>query len=199
MTALSADLPARLRDRAPGAIDELYDLYGTMVYRFLAGMVSDTGIAEDLTQETFLRCWRSAKKFTGGRGTLGMWLTAIARNLARDHFRSSSAKFRRRLLELTPECPCAEESTDASMLRWDCGRRLDEAFAKLSPSQREIVDLAYYQGFSQSEISRKLHRPLGTVKTRARGALLVLREAMAGQTSPVSGVCLGAPPARTAR
>src|ERR1700689_4219619 len=94
------ELARRLQAREPGAMADLYDRFGKLAYSVIRGIVRDRAMAEDLVQETFLRVWNQIHGFEAGRGALGPWLLAIARNRAIDHIRSASARVERNAYEL---------------------------------------------------------------------------------------------------
>jgi RNA polymerase sigma-70 factor (ECF subfamily) len=172
-----ADLVRRLKSREPQAMSELYDRYGRLAHSVIYRVVRDAGTAEDLVQETFLRVWNRAASFDQQRGALGPWVLAVARNRAIDYLRSVDGRMAAGALELDRvENPALFTAFDASVLSIDRARRLKEAFEKLSPNQRMVIDLAYYEGLSQSEMAERLKQPLGTVKTWVRSALKTLRD-----------------------
>lgn len=178
-------LAKRLRARDPKAMGEIYDRYGRLVYSLIHRIVRDTGAAEDLTQETFLRIWNRAKAFDAERGALGPWIVIAARNRAIDYLRSSDGRLSARSLELADvEHPSKFNGIEDHALSEDRARRLKEAFDKLTPNQKTVVELAYYEGLSQTEMAERMQQPLGTVKTWVRAALRTLRE-QAGETAAV--------------
>jgi len=169
----------RLKRRDPDALDELYKRYGKLVFSLIVRVVRDSGVAEDLTQETFLRVWNRVQAFDGERGKLGPWLLAIARNRSIDYLRSVDGRMSQSSLELSAsEQPGLFVSMDEEVLNSDRGRKLKAAFEHLSQNQRQVIELAYFEGLSQSEMAAKLNQPLGTVKTWTRAALKVLRESI---------------------
>jgi RNA polymerase sigma-70 factor, ECF subfamily len=172
-----ADLARRLRAREPSAMRDLYDRYGKMIYSVIMRIVRDSGAAEDLVQETFLRIWNRIQAFDQERGALGPWVLAVARNRAIDYLRSTDGRMSAGVLELERlEHPGQFCHIDERALSMDRSRRLQDAFEKLTPQQKTVVELAYYEGLSQSEMAERLQQPLGTVKTWIRSALKVLRE-----------------------
>lgn len=176
-----ADLARRLRARDPHVMAKLYDRYGRLVYSLIYRVVRDTGVAEDLVQETFLRVWNRAQSFDAERGALGPWILTVARNRAIDHLRSTEGRIAAGALELDrAENPAMFADFEDRALTLDRARRLKDAFAKLTPVQREVIELAYYEGLSQTEMAERLKQPLGTVKTWVRTALKVLREQLSG-------------------
>ena len=171
-----AELVQRLQKRDPRALGELYDKYGRLAYSLIFRIVRDTGTAEDLVQETFLRVWNRSAGFDGERGALGGWLLAVARNRAIDYLRSAGGKMRNALeLEETAH-PSLYMDLEKEVLNSDKARRLRKAMETLSTNQREAIELAYFEGLSQTEMAERMGQPLGTVKTWVRTALKHLRE-----------------------
>ena len=171
------DLARRLQSRDAGAMRELYDRYGRLVYSLILRMVRSSAAAEDLVQETFLRVWNRIQAFDQARGALGPWVLAVARNRAIDHLRSADGKMPAEALELDRlEHPGQFCDFEDRALSLDRARRLQEAFEKLTPHQKTVVELAYYEGLSQTEMAERMQQPLGTVKIWVRSALKVLRE-----------------------
>ena len=171
------DLARRLQSRDAGAMRELYDRYGRLVYSLILRMVRNSGAAEDLVQETFLRVWNRIQAFDQERGALGPWVLTVARNRAIDYLRSADGKMSAGALELDRlEHPGQFRDFEDRALSLDRARRLKDAFEKLTPHQKTVVELAYYEGLSQTEMAERMQQPLGTVKTWVRSALKVLRE-----------------------
>jgi RNA polymerase sigma-70 factor (ECF subfamily) len=171
------ELARRLQRRDPDAMADLYDRFGKLAYSVVVAIVRDTGVAEDLVQETFLRVWNRVHAFEAARGALGPWLLAIARNRAIDHLRSSTARMDRNAYELDlREHPSLFVDMEREVLNTDHARLIRKAIAKLSASQQKVIELAYYEGLSQTEIAARMGEPLGTVKTWVRSALKHLRE-----------------------
>ena len=172
-----SDLARRLRGRDAGAMRELYDRYGRLVYSLILRVVRNSGAAEDLVQETFLRVWNRIQAFDPERGALGPWVLTVARNRAIDYLRSTDGRMAAGALELDRlEHPGQYCDFDDRALSLDRARRLKDAFEKLTPNQKTVVELAYYEGLSQTEMAERMQQPLGTVKTWVRSALKVLRE-----------------------
>jgi RNA polymerase sigma-70 factor (ECF subfamily) len=178
------DLAARLKRREPAAMGELYDRYGRLAYSLIYRIVRDVGVAEDLVQETFLRVWNRAQGFDVERGALGPWLLAVARNRAIDYVRSAGGKMARGALELEyAERPALFINFEADVLSQDQARRVRGALQKLNENQRHVIELAYFEGLSQSEMAERMGQPLGTVKTWVRSALKNLREDLGEKTT----------------
>jgi RNA polymerase sigma-70 factor (ECF subfamily) len=171
------NLARGLQRRDPSAMADLYDRFGKIVYSVIFAIVRDGGVAEDLVQETFLRVWNRAKTFDGQQGALGPWLLTIARNRAIDHVRSAGARIDRNAFELDArEHPSLFGDLEREVVNSDQARLIRKAIAKLSENQRKVIQLAYYEGLSQSEMAKRMGQPLGTVKSWVRGALKLLRE-----------------------
>ena len=176
-----ADLVSRLQARDARAMAEIYDRFGRQAYSVILRIVHNPSIAEDLVQETFLRVWSRVSSFDGHRGVLGAWILTVARNRAIDHLRSIDGRMQNSAVELNKlenTSLFADLPTDALTL--DRARRLKAALEKLTPSQRQVIDLAYYEGLSQTEMAERMKQPLGTVKTWTRSALQILRDQLAG-------------------
>jgi RNA polymerase sigma-70 factor (ECF subfamily) len=171
-----AELAERLQRRDAGAMAELYDRYGRLAYSIIIRIVRDPSLAEDLVQETFLRVWNRVQKFDRERGALGPWLLAVARNRAIDYVRSVDGRMARNAYEMVEsESPLLYANLENELLSSDQARRIREALGKLNPNQRNVIELAYFEGMSQTEMAAKLGQPLGTVKTWVRAALKSLR------------------------
>lgn len=175
-----SDLARRLKNRDPHAMADLYGRFGRVAYSLIFRVVRDAAAAEDLVQETFLRVWNRIQSFDQERGALGPWILTVARNRAIDYLRSADGRMSAGALELDRvEHPASFSDLDDSALALDRARRLKSAFEKLNPNQREVIELAYYEGLSQSEMAERMKQPLGTVKTWVRTALKALREELA--------------------
>ena len=173
------ELARRLQRREPDAMATLYDRFGRLAYSVILSIVRDAAIAEDLVQETFLRVWNRAQAFEPGRGALGSWLLAIARNRAIDYVRSSGARMNRNAWELdVREHPSLFVNAERDVLNADHSRRVRAAVEKLTEKQRQVIEFAYYEGLSQTEMAERMGEPLGTVKTWVRTALKNLRESL---------------------
>jgi len=178
-----AELVRRLQKRDPQALGELYDKYGRVAYALIYRIVRDAGTAEDLVQETFLRVWNRAQGFDADRGALGGWLLAVARNRAIDYLRSAGGRMRGALeLEETAH-PSLYLDLEKEVLNADKARRLRKAMEKLSANQRDAIELAYFEGLSQTEMAERMGQPLGTVKTWVRTALKHLRDELGSAVS----------------
>jgi len=167
-------LIARLAKGDESAFLTLYDRHAGHVFALTLRILGDAMLAEEVTQDTFLKLWSRARLFVAERGTLLVWLLTIARRTALDRLRLEA---RRPALssgddpdDLWQNIPDANSNSQEA--RW---RSMHFSVQALPPDQRQVLELAYYQGLSQSEIASLLGWPLGTVKTRLRSALHALR------------------------
>jgi RNA polymerase sigma-70 factor (ECF subfamily) len=170
------ELAERLRRRDGRAMAELYDRYGRLVFSLILRVVRDTAITEDLVQETFLRVWNRVQGFDAEKGALGPWVLAVARNRAIDYLRSAAGRMRNQWEVEESEHPALFTDFEKLLLNSDRVRRIKVALEKLSQNQRSVIELAYFEGLSQTEIAARMGQPLGTVKTWSRAALKALRD-----------------------
>ena len=155
------------------ALSELYDRYAGLIYGAGLRYLGDRGLAEDLVQDVLFSVWRNAASFDPSRGSFAAWIHRITRNRATDLIRRRRARVR----TIGDDAPFESGEKDPA---GDLSRSFDvaSALASLSPAQREILVLAYVEGLSQREISRRTGTPLGTVKSRTTAALRAMRERM---------------------
>jgi RNA polymerase sigma-70 factor (ECF subfamily) len=168
------DLARRLQRRDLEAIGDLYDRFGRLTYSVIVAIVRDAALAEDLLQETFLRVWNRAHAFEPGRGALGPWLLAIARNRAIDRLRADDPGTRERSSLFAD--PALFVGMERGVLDADQSRVIRQAISTLSANQRKVLDLAYYEGLSQNGMAERMDEPLGMVKTWVREAVTHLRK-----------------------
>jgi len=178
------DLVDRLRQRDPQALAELYDRYGRQAYSLILRVVRDTAIAEDLVQETILRVWNRVQALDSERGSLGAWLMTVARNRAIDYLRSTAGRERNSLDVEETNHPALFCDMEPNLLASDKTRRVKAAMEKLSQNQRTAMELAYFEGLSQTEMAERMGQPLGTIKTWVRTALKSLRDELGVAVAP---------------
>lgn len=169
--ATDAELLSRVADRDREAFELLYHRYVRSVFGVALKRLRDRQRAEDAVQETFASIWRSAASYRPERGPAAPWLYAIARNAIVDRFRSQ-ADTGGEVPEIVSGEAGPAERAESSFVSW----RVHRALEHLPQREREVVELAYWSGLSQSEVAEYLHIPLGTVKTRTRSALARLAE-----------------------
>jgi len=174
--ASDGDLIRRVARRDANAFETLYRRYARPVFGLALRRLGDRMRAEDAVQETFAAVWRSARTYRADRGAGAPWLYAVARNAIVDRSRSKTD-----LPGEVPDAPAAEpgpdERAEKSYVSWRVHRALEE----LPPNERDVIELAYYGGLSQSEVADFLNIPLGTVKTRTRSALGRLADMLDGE------------------
>ena len=164
-----AALIERVADRERDAFEELYARYARPVLGLALRRLGDRGRAEDSVQEVFAAVWRSASSYDQSRGPGGAWLYTIARNAIVDVQRKRTVPTVADPPELVATGPAPDEEAESSWDAW----RIHRALEALPESERRVIDLAYFSGFSQSEVADVLDIPLGTVKTRTRSGLSV--------------------------
>jgi RNA polymerase sigma-70 factor, ECF subfamily len=161
------------------ALDLLYDRYGKLVYTTAAQILNNIEEAEEVTQETFLRLWQRSEIYQPKRGSLSGFLFTLARSRALDRLRSRQARqqkiqriqtFSEDVSHYNPPLEFVTVEERSNLVR--------QALKQLSPDDRQLLETAYYEGLSQSEIAKRDGIPLGTVKSRARQALKKLRTSL---------------------
>ena len=160
------------------AMAKLYDTTRRLIYGLVSRIVTDPSAAEEVLLDVYMQAWRQADRYDAERGAPLAWLTTIARSRALDRARSSSQEHRRREpLEVASQ-HAVEGGADEAAFASETRRHVQRALDSLTPEQREVIELAYYGGFSHSEIALELGQPLGTVKTRTRLGMIKLRETL---------------------
>ena len=155
------------------ALAELYDRIGGTAYGLAYRVLRDEALAEDAVQEAFLGLWRSAGSFVPERAKASTWILTLVHRRAVDLVRREQRR-RTEPLEGAPE-PADGSAEEAAWLRLD-RERVQGALAQLPDQQREAIELAYYGGYTQSELADRLGQPLGTIKSRMFAGLTRLRE-----------------------
>jgi RNA polymerase sigma-70 factor, ECF subfamily len=175
-TMSSADdgiLLNRIQRGDEAAIATLFDRYSKLVYSVALRVLRDPAAAEDVLQDIFMQVWRKPESFIATRGSLGAWLTVVARNRSIDSLRRRKPSESVEEISLASSYNVAEEAERNSMME-----RARGVITGLPPEQRKVLEMAFFDGLTHSEIAELTGDPLGTVKTRIRSALLVLRKAM---------------------
>jgi len=166
------------------AMAGLYDRYGQVLYAVAYRIVGERADAEEVVLEAFAQAWRDAPRFDAARGSVAGWLTMIARSRALDLVRARSRRDRitAAAASARPDAPLAmgevRPDPSAGMDHSERRREVRQALEALSAPQRQAIELAYYEGLSQSEIAERLQEPLGTIKTRIRLGMQKLRDAL---------------------
>jgi RNA polymerase sigma-70 factor (ECF subfamily) len=158
------------------ALAELYDRFGRVAYGLALRIVRDPALAEDAVQEGFMAVWRSAARFVAERAKASTWILTLIHRRAVDLVRREEPR-RAEPLDSAPQ-PSGDDTEDEVWLRLR-RTRVQEALGRLPEKQREALELAYYGGFTQSELADRLGEPLGTIKSRMFSGLATLRELLA--------------------
>ena len=158
-----------LKSHDTKAINLLYDNYSHFLYGAIFRIVNSSNIAEEVMQDTFVKAWQHRDSFDSTKGRLSTWLLNIARNKAIDVTRGASWKKSVKTGDLSSAASLTDYSTHPEHI--DLRIWVD----KLNPKHKVLIDLVYFQGFTQHEIAEQLSMPIGTIKTRLRQALMDLR------------------------
>lgn len=173
-------------DGQAGAFEVLFDRHSDAAFSLAYRMCGRRNMAEDVVQEAFFSLWRSGVQYDPARGSVRSWLLRVVHNRTIDAFRRSSAKDSRDVHdEQAAERLAASELTDAEVERREDVREVRSALDELPTEQRQVIEMAYFGGFSHSQIAEMLSLPAGTVKGRMRLGLSKLRITLgdrAGQT-----------------
>ncbi|HLB27074.1 MAG TPA: sigma-70 family RNA polymerase sigma factor [Dehalococcoidia bacterium] len=176
------ELMRRLQYRDKVALEAIFDRYGDLVYTTALRVLRDAQLAEDVSQEIFGRLWRKPGSYVAERGRFLTWLISVTRNRAVDEVRSRGR--RQRHETASPEAqerelPAGSANDPALNAQLaEEARTIRAALSGLPGEQREVIELAYFGGLTQQEISQRLAQPLGTVKTRIRLGMQKLRAAL---------------------
>lgn len=166
-----SELVQLLKQRQQSAFSYLYDNYSAALLSVIVGVVADTELANDVLQEVFIKIWRQIESYDDTKGRLFTWMLNVARNASIDTVRSKSYQNSQQNQELTETTYDAGGTTQIQIDQMG----LRKVVHQLKDEYKILVELAYFQGFTQDEISKILDIPLGTVKTRLRTALIQLR------------------------
>ena len=165
------------------AFSQFYDRYSPIVYSLALRMLRAQSDAEDLLQEIFLQVWRQATVYSAERGSPEAWLINIARSRAIDKLRSIRRRERSFVLTDDPAAAESPDNVETSAGESESKSVMNSALANLPEAQRRVLELAYFDGLSQSEIAARLAEPLGTVKTRMRSGIQRLRGMLGTQAA----------------
>lgn len=175
------DLAALLKRSARGdeaAFAELYDATASRVHGLVVRVVRDRAQADEVTQEVFLEVWRQSSRYDAQRGSALAWLMTIAHRKAVDRVRSAEAATRRDVTyEQRNQVPAHDVTAEAAHASLEA-RRVRAALAHLTDVQREAIELAYFGGYTHTEVAALLDLPVGTAKTRIRDGLIRLRDSI---------------------
>jgi RNA polymerase sigma-70 factor (ECF subfamily) len=153
------------------AMAALFDRYSRVVYSVSLRVLRDASAAEDVVQDVFLRVWRKPESFVSARGSLGGWLAVVARNRSIDTLRRKRPSEQVEEMQLASPFNLADEAERNRLME-----RARTIIRRLPPEQRKTLEMAFFDGLTHTEIAEMTGDPLGTVKTRIRGALTTLRK-----------------------
>lgn len=179
--AVGDPLVALLRRSARGdqtAFGELYDATAARLHGLVLRVVRDPAQADEVTQEAYLEIWRTSARFDATRGSALAWMMTIGHRRAVDRVRSAHAATRRDTHYLSDAREEGPDVTAEAALAGLEARRVRSALATLTPVQREAIELAYFGGYTHTEVAALLDLPIGTAKTRIRDGLIRLRDTM---------------------
>lgn len=170
----------KISKREPSALSELYDRHSTLLYSIIIRILKEKEEAEDILQEVFVNIWERAELYDRNLGNPSAWLCRVARNRAVDRIRSKNYRTRSQesAIENFHEMFVADGANNPEYLA-SLSRQQEEiliALTSLSKEQKELIEFAYFRGFTQSELADHFKLPLGTVKTRIRSAMSILRQ-----------------------
>ena len=177
LTYTEAELLEGLQAHDEQAFGFLYDNYSKALFNIILQIIPQQELAEDVLQEVFVKIWQNIKSYDETKGRLYTWMLNISRNQAIDRTRSKDFNNRSKTTELSDNVYFNGQVAEARMD--DVG--LQKTLSNLPEENRKLLELAYYQGYTQDEISKMLNIPLGTVKTRLRATIIQLRKILSNR------------------
>jgi RNA polymerase sigma factor (sigma-70 family) len=173
METSNQELVTRLQSQEKTVVGTLYDLYGSTLYGIVLRIVRQEDLAQDILQESFVKIWKNGPKYDSSKGTLFTWMLNICRNTAIDKTRSANYK-RQSKIHMIDQT--VYNNVELSYEQKPDHIGLYQEVVKLEEKYREIIELVYFQGYTQQEVTEHLNIPLGTVKSRVRIGLRELRK-----------------------
>jgi RNA polymerase sigma factor (sigma-70 family) len=163
-----------LKQKDQSAFSYLYDNYSNALNGVIYAMVEDITLTEDILQEAFVKIWKNIDAYDDSKGKLYTWIRRLTHNLTLDTLKSNQHKYRTKVVndEMAVVNIQVSSTTLGKLDSLDFKKKLDT----LDPKQRKIIDMSYYQGYTQEEIAAELDMPVGTVKTKIRTAIIELRK-----------------------
>jgi RNA polymerase sigma-70 factor (ECF subfamily) len=170
------------------ALGELYDRYNRLVFGMARNAVSDQALAEEITQDVFMRVWNKASTYQAGQGKVVNWIAGIARNRAIDVFRYRKSRLDGESLSFEelptfdpPDSLNVEREIEAKLKK----QRIQQALFQLPEEQRNVLALAYFRGYTHEEAAKALGQPLGTIKARIRLGMQKLRQILQDEQTSI--------------
>lgn len=168
----------RIAGQDRSAFSQFYDLYSSLSFTFALRILKVRADAEDLLQEVFMQVWRQAANYNPKRGKPEAWVITITKSRAIDKLRSQRRKDSKGTVLEEQFLTNSRDAENRQGIQAEVKLTMEGAMAEISDSQREVLELAYFQGLTQSEIAQKLEIPIGTAKTRIRDGLKKLRDVL---------------------
>lgn len=175
-TYTEPELVSLIAQRDQAAFSYFYDNYAYAINGIIGKLVTDVTLREDILQEAFVKIWNNFHQYDTSKGRLFTWVANLARNLTIDTLRSKGYKKQQKISSDENSVTSQEDKRQSIEQHDSIGLR--KTVNTLKPDQRIIIDLAYFNGYTQDEIAKEMGIPLGTVKTRMRSAILQLRQKM---------------------
>jgi RNA polymerase sigma-70 factor (ECF subfamily) len=175
---------ARIQARDERALGDLYDRTSRIVYSLAMRILSDAADAEEVVCDVYAQVWRNAVAYDKSRGSLPGWLLLLTRSRALDRLRARGARRQEVALEMSASHP-SRENTEETAAASERLRQVQEALGELAEDQCRLIQLAFFQGLSHTELARAVGLPLGTVKTRIRMGMMKLRSRLAVHRKPL--------------
>jgi RNA polymerase sigma-70 factor (ECF subfamily) len=182
-TVSAIRLIERVAEQDREAFRQLYDGFASLIFTLAMRMLRTRPDAEDLLQEVFAQVWRQAANYRAERGSPEAWIINIARSRAIDKIRSMRRMDKSFVLTDDPARAESSENVELSAAESEARVTMNSALASLPEAQRKVLELAYFDGLTQSEIAERLAEPLGTVKTRIRSGLQRLKNILGTQAA----------------
>ena len=172
-----AKLIERVARGDQSALASLYDETSSLVYGLALKILADQFAAEDVTIEVYTQVYQQGARYDSAKGGPSAWLVMLTRSRAIDHLRvETQRRMRERPLEHAAAVPSPATDPEERSVARELSGAVNVALATLTPGQRQVIELAYYSGLTHREIAAKLNQPLGTVKTRIRTGMMILRD-----------------------
>jgi RNA polymerase sigma-70 factor (ECF subfamily) len=175
-STIAVHLIRQVANRDRDAFNQLYDRFSSLVFTLALRMLRVRSDAEDLLQEVFVQIWRQAESYSAERGSPEAWIINIARSRAIDKIRSIRRREKSFVLTDDPARAESSDNVESSAVESEARLTMNSALANLPEAQRKVLELAYFDGLTQTEIADRLAEPLGTVKTRMRSGIQRLRD-----------------------
>jgi RNA polymerase sigma factor (sigma-70 family) len=176
------ELIMRISHRDEDALKLVYERYERPIYTFAYRIVKDAMLAEEVVQELFMRIWNSAEKYDAEQGKLSSWMFTLTRNIAIDWLRRKQSRTSHQVIDADQmnQKPDLANDTAQVVEAMIIGDQVRDAMLQLSADQQQVVEMIYYGGYTQQEVSLRCNIPLGTVKSRVRLAMRTLKKQLGG-------------------